>query len=187
MDEERGLAAGRNTLKSINEVLREGRNSRDKSKVRAALTQYNCIGGIYISQSVFRFSESDSKSIAKTLKRHEEELTRVLKDTVPGLVQGTSDQATQTSLSTIGADDRFLEAGHHRVLIKPDAFHINALFRPTLCFLERVSEILPNGSEAARSCSSFVDEFVLNVYLPQLEEKVQAIFQSTISGKQSYV
>lgn len=168
VDEERGLAAGRNTLKSINEVLREGRNSRDKSK------------------SVFRFSESDSKSMVKTLKRHEEELTRVLKDTVPGLVQGTSDQAAQTSLSTIGADDRFLEAGHHRVLIKPDAFHINALFRPTLCFLERVSEILPNGSEAARSCSSFVDEFVLNVYLPQLEEKVQAIFQSTISDPDAF-
>lgn len=121
----------------------------------------------------------------KTLRRHEEELTRVLKDTVPGLVQGTSEQAALTALSNIGADDRFLEADHHRILIKPDAFHINALFRPTLSFLERVSEILPNGTEAARSSSAFMDEFVLNVYLPQLEEKVQAIFQSTVSGKRS--
>ncbi|GJJ09872.1 hypothetical protein Clacol_004096 [Clathrus columnatus] len=168
VDEERGLTAGRNSLKSINEVLREGRIIRDKSKF------------------VFRFSDSDTKSMMRALKRHEEELTRVLKDTVPGLVQGNSEQAIQASLSSIGADDHFSEASHHRVLIKPDAFHINALFQPTLAFLRRVSEVVPNGTEAARSSSAFMDEFVLNVYLPQLEEKVQALFQSTVSDPDAF-
>lgn len=79
-------------------------------------------------------------------------------------------------------DDRFTEAGHHRVLVKPDAFHVSVLFQPTLAFLDRVGEILPSGLDAARASSIFLDEFVLNVYLPQLEEKVQSMFHSAVSG-----
>ena len=37
-DEEQGVVSGRNPISSINEVLREGRYIRDKSKVCAALT-----------------------------------------------------------------------------------------------------------------------------------------------------
>lgn len=43
MDEERGVTAGRNSLKSINEVLREGRLGRDKSKVRVKFNSVYCI------------------------------------------------------------------------------------------------------------------------------------------------
>lgn len=37
MDEERGVASGRNPINSINEVLREGRIGRDKAKVNLTL------------------------------------------------------------------------------------------------------------------------------------------------------
>lgn len=101
---------------------------------------------------------------------------------MPGLVQGSGEQAAQSTLAQIGTDDRFLEAGHHRVLIKPDAFHVSFLFQPTLAFLDRVVEILPTGVDAARASSGYLDEFVLNVYLPQLEEKVQSILHHAVSG-----
>lgn len=131
---------------------------------------------------MFRFGDSDAKFAVKSLKRHEDELTRVLKETVPGLVQGSSEQTAQSTMVQIGKDDRFLEGGHHRVLIKPDAFHVSVLFQPTLAFLDRVAEILPTGVDAARSSSVFLDEFVLNVYLPQLEEKVQSVFHQALAG-----
>lgn len=72
---------------------------------------------------------------------------------------------------------------HHRALIKPDAFHVNVLFQPTLAFLERIADVLPSGGETARSANSILDEFVLKVYLPQLEDKVDSLFHQTVHGK----
>lgn len=119
----------------------------------------------------------------KALRKHEDELTRVLKDTMPGLVQGVSENAVHTTLSNVGTDDRLVGAGqHHRLLIKPDAFHVSILFQPTLAFLERVAEVLPSGVDSAKSSSAVLDEFVLKVYLPQLEEKVSSLFHQAVTG-----
>ncbi|KII94197.1 hypothetical protein PLICRDRAFT_171865 [Plicaturopsis crispa FD-325 SS-3] len=168
-DEEQGAVSGRNPISSINEILREGKFTRDKTK------------------PVFRFADTDIKLTNKTLKQHEDELTRVLKDTMPGLVQGFSENAALATMSSVGTDDRLLGAGqHHRVLIKPDAFHVSVLFQPTLCFLDRVSEILPSGQESARSSSLVLDEFVLKVYLPQLEEKVSLLFRQAVTGPEAF-
>jgi exocyst complex component 4 len=121
----------------------------------------------------------------KALRHHEDELTRVLKDTMPGLVQGVSESTIQTTLSYVGTDDRLLGAGqHHRLLIKPDAFHVSILFQPTLAFLDRIAEVLPSGVDSARSSSAVLDDFVLKVYLPQLEEKVSELFHHAVTGEQ---
>jgi exocyst complex component 4 len=108
------------------------------------------------TQPVFRFADTDMKFTNKALRKHEDELTRVLKDTMPGLVQGVSESAVQTTLSNVGTDDRLLVGvgQHHRLLIKPDAFHVSILFQPTLAFLERVAEVLPSGVESAKSSSA---------------------------------
>ncbi|KAG1749817.1 Sec8 exocyst complex component-specific domain-containing protein [Suillus paluster] len=168
-DEEQGSVAGRNPISSINEVLREGRFTRDKQK------------------SVFRFADTDMKSTGKVLRRHEDELTRVLRDTMPGLVQNSSDSAVQATLSTVGTDDRLLGVGqHHRLLIKPDAFHVSVLFQPTLTFLNRVTEILPDGVESTRSASGLLDDFVLKVYLPQLEERISELFHQAVTSPDAF-
>lgn len=170
-DEEQGAASGRNPISSINEMLRDSKfNTRDKSK------------------SIFRFADVDYKLTNKMLKVHEDELTRVLKDTVPGLVQG-SESTVHAALSILGADDRVLGAGasqHHRLLIRPDAFHVSVLFQPTLSYLERVQDNLPAGNELARSLSTVLDDFVLKVYLPQLEEKVSELFSHAVNGPDAF-
>ncbi|KAH8991923.1 Sec8 exocyst complex component-specific domain-containing protein [Lactarius akahatsu] len=169
-DEEQGVMSGRNPISSINDVLREGRFSRDKSK------------------HVFRFADTDPKLTAKSLREHEDELNRALKDTVPGLVQGSSETAVQATLAIVGTDDRLLGTDqHHRLLVKPDAFHITVLFQPMLAFIDRVMEILPSGFEAARASSAVLDEFVLTVYLPQLEEKVSLLFHQAVTGPEAFV
>lgn len=123
------------------------------------------------------------KSTGKVLRRHEDELTRVLRDTMPGLVQNSADSAVQATLLTVGTDDRLLGTGqHHRLLIKPDAFHVSVLFQPTLTFLNRVTEILPDGMESARSASGVLDDFVLKVYLPQLEERISELFHQAVTS-----
>ncbi|EPQ60468.1 exocyst complex component sec8 [Gloeophyllum trabeum ATCC 11539] len=169
-DEEHGSVSGRNPISSINEILRENRFSRDKGK------------------PVFRFADTDMKAATKTLRHYEDDLTRVLRDTVPGLVHGSSENATQSTLSNVGAsDDRLLGSGqHHRLLIKPDAFHVSVLFQPTLAFLERLAEVLPSGLESARASSAVLEEFVLKVYLPQLEEKVSELFHQSVTGPDAF-
>lgn len=133
---------------------------------------------------MFRFADANPKLITKSLREHEDELNRVLKDTVPGLVQGPSETAVQVTLVTVGTDERLLGTDqHHRLLVKPDAFHISVLFQPTLAFIDRVTEILPSGFEAARASSAVLDEFVLSVYLPQLEEKVSLLFHQATTRK----
>ncbi|KAI0048336.1 hypothetical protein FA95DRAFT_1558105 [Auriscalpium vulgare] len=168
-DEEQGAMSGRNPISSINDVLREGRFGRDKSK------------------NVFRFADTDMKQALKALRVHEDELNRVLRDSVPGLVQGSSETAVQATLSTVGTDERLLGVDqHHRLLAKPDAFHVSVLFQPLLAFMDHVADVLPSGLEAARASSAVMDEFVLKVYLPQLEEKVSLLFHQAVTGSESF-
>lgn len=132
---------------------------------------------------MFRFADTDMRLTNKALKPHEDGLTRVLNDTMPGLVPGSSGDALQVTLTSIGTDDRMLGTDHHhRLIIHPDAFHVSVLFQPTLRFLDRISEVLPFGVESARTSSAVLDEFVLKVYLPQLEEKVSDLFHDAVTG-----
>ncbi|KAJ8509424.1 hypothetical protein ONZ45_g8399 [Pleurotus djamor] len=168
-DEQQGTSSARNPVSSINEILREGKFIRDKSK------------------PIFRFTDTDVKLAIKSLKPYEDELMGMIKDTMPGLVQATAENPTQSITHGIGADDRLLGSGHrHRVLVHPDAFHVTILFRPTLCFLDRVADILPFDAEATASSSEVLDEFVLNVYLPQLEEKVSFLFHQIVTGPEAF-
>ncbi len=128
------------------------------------------------------------KLTSKALREHENELTRVLKDTVPGLVQGSSESAVQATLSAVGTDDRLLGTGqHHRLLVHPDAFHVSVLFQPTLAFMDRIVDVLPSGLEAGRASSFVLDEFVLKVYLPQLEDKVSELFHQAVTSKRTHI
>jgi exocyst complex component 4 len=184
-DEEQGAVSGRNPISSINEILREGKYTRDRAKVGFHCRPCRFCLHLLI-QHVFRFIDTDMKLATKTLKPHEDELTRVLRDTMPGLVQGSSEQSVQATLSSVGTDERILGNGqHHRSLIKPDAFHVSVLFQPTLAFLDRVADILPPGMDATRSSSAVLDDFVLKVYLPQLEEKVSSLFHKAVIGMSS--
>jgi exocyst complex component 4 len=152
-------------------------------------------------QSVFRFTDTDLKRISKNLKPHEEGLTKVLRETMPGLVQSnTSDNlrdslaspttttttgpGTSTSNLTLPTDERMLTGmdQHHRLLIKPDTFNVTVLFQPTLAFLDRVVDVLPSGIDSAKASSGVLDDFVLKVYLPQLEEKVLDLFHTAVAG-----
>ncbi|KAG6885406.1 hypothetical protein C0993_002139 [Termitomyces sp. T159_Od127] len=163
-DEEQGSVSGRHPISSINEILRDGKLTRDRAK------------------AVFRFADTNTRITAKALKPHEDELTRVLNDTMPGLVAGSGD-TVQTTLTSVGTDDRMLGADqHHRLIIRPDVFHVSVLFQPTLAFLTRLSTVLPFGAESERASSAVLDEFVLKVYLPQLEEKVSELFHQAVTG-----
>lgn len=105
----------------------------------------------------------------------------MLKGTMPGLVSSTTESTINANLSTVAVDDRLSGMGHHRLLITPDAFHVSILFQPTQEFLRRITDSISLGDESPES-DTMLEEFVLKVYLPQLEEKVSTLFHQAVTG-----
>lgn len=163
-DEGNGATAGRNPISAINETLRAGRFGRDRTK------------------GAFRFADTDPKPINRALRPHQEGVTQVLRSTVPGLITSLSEPAAQFSSGP--------DASEHRLLIRPDAFHVSVLFQPTLAFLERVGACLPDGvirgGAGEKGEKGFLDDFVVRVYLPQLEEKVSSLFHLAVGGTDAF-
>lgn len=61
----------------------------------------------------------------------------------------------------------------HKVLIEPNVFNISLLLPPSLSFLQRLKDIVPVDSDIKISTlTSFLDDFLVNVFHPQLEETV---------------
>lgn len=135
--------------------------------------------------------DTDAKVSAKLLKKQDDELSRVLKETVPGLVTaGPGDGTAAPQLSGPALlDDRSVGASgqHHRALIPPDALHVTVLFHPTFAWLDRVNSRFPSSLAVSTiDAQSLLDDFVLDVYLPQLEEKVQSLFQECVSAPDAF-
>ena len=61
----------------------------------------------------------------------------------------------------------------HKLLVEPSVFNISSLLPPSLSFLQRLKDIVPHDSYIATSTlMTFLDEFLVNVFYPQLEETV---------------
>ncbi|WWD16813.1 hypothetical protein CI109_101245 [Kwoniella shandongensis] len=168
-DESQGSRLDRHPIPTINEVLRDGRVARDRQK------------------QMFKFADTDNRSVQNEIKIVDDSLQQVLKTSVPGLVsmQAAGEQPPNPMLSE--ADDRYSSAGRHRTLIPPNAFNVTTLFQPTLSFIHRATSIVPAGfEEETGGFSTVLEDFVVKVFLPQLDEKVTASFQQAVSGYDAY-
>ncbi|KAF9242326.1 Sec8 exocyst complex component-specific domain-containing protein [Melanogaster broomeanus] len=155
-DEERSAVAGRNPITSINE-------------------------------GIFRFSDTDTKTTERSFGKHEDELMRALRDTNararPEFLRRTWDRVYYP-LS--GLMNEHLVLDSITTANQTGCVHVSVLFQPTLAFLGRVANVLPDGMESARSASDVLEEFVLKVYLPQLEEKISLLFHQAISSPDAF-
>ena len=68
----------------------------------------------------------------------------------------------------------------HKLLVEPSVFNISLLLPPSLGFLQRLKELVPPDSDIAMSTlTSFLDDFLVNVFHPQLEETVTELCTQT--------
>lgn len=146
------LATDGNIYRSNQEAESPGnvlrRNQRDKNK------------------SLFKLTDMNAKSVEMTTDF--EDLEAILKASVPGLVSAsnrTVGPAVGNSKSSDGA------ATGHKLLIEPSVFNMALLLPPSLSFLQRLKDIVPGDSDIVLSTlTSFLDDFLVNVFHPQLEE-----------------
>jgi exocyst complex component 4 len=196
VDDAESTSARRNVLVSVNEVLRQGSFQRDRSKPLFKL----------VADSAPRPGINLSRKDFAPLRRHEEALTNALRSSVPGLVgamdSGSGANGASVSIANFqtsslrSVDASFPNAGGHKLLIKPDAFNISVLFRPALAFIERVKVLLPAeasgesdsdvSSSSGKGFSRFLDEFVKDVFLNQLEDKVHGLLMTAVGGPDAF-
>jgi exocyst complex component 4 len=119
------------------------------------------------TKKMFKLTDMDSKSTDITTER--EDLDLILKSSVPGLVSDSKrPDTTNQSNATASIDG---SATGHKLLVEPSVFNMAALLPPSLGFLNRLKEVVPPTSDIALSTlTSFLDDFLVNVFLPQLEE-----------------
>lgn len=121
------------------------------------------------SKMLFKFSSIDPAST--DLAVAESELNNILRVSVPGLVSEFRRPA-----GTAGGDGNAhvdVSATGHKLLVEPSVFNMGFLLRPSLSFIRRLAEIVPPGLDiASNSLTSFLDEFLVNVFQPQVDETV---------------
>ena len=104
------------------------------------------------------------------LAAEQEELDKILQASVPGLVNKSMDQLRSRKGDMIMYDS---PSAGHKLLVEPSVFNISVLLPPSVSFLQRLKDIVPPDSDIAVSTlTSFLDDFLVNVFNPQLEETV---------------
>ena len=116
---------------------------------------------------MFRLADLDSK--ATELSTEREDLEVILKSSVPGLVSDfrKQDGSSPTDNSTLQDGS----ATGHKLLIDSTVFNMGVMLPPSLTFLDRLKEIVPpNANIVMSTLTSFLDDFLVNVFQPQLDE-----------------
>ncbi|KAJ9143856.1 Exocyst complex component Sec8 [Pleurostoma richardsiae] len=146
-------------------------------------------------ENLFRFSEADSKSVEMVTEY--EALDGIIQAAVPGLTsnqrktQGADKKGLRANPDPLssrkstgpGYDSRAQNGGAHKSLVEPSVFNMSLLLPPTLVFLQRLKNIVPPGSDLATSTlTSFLDNFLVNVFQPQLDETLGKL-SDTVFGE----
>lgn len=116
------------------------------------------------SRRLFKLSEADNKSTELATER--DDLEAILKQSVPGLV-GSNAQNAKQDRNTVTD----ISATGHKLLVEPSVFNMGILLKPSLDFLTRLRGVVPPQSGVVPSTlTSFLDDFLINVFYPQLDE-----------------
>ena len=133
-------------------------------------------------EHLFKFTELDAKSTEMATEY--DALENIIQATVPGLTNGSRKNGADTRKNRLAVDEGSSRraagqggnggqphTGSYKSLVEPSVFNMSLLLPPTLVFLQRLRSIVPPGSDLATSTlTTFLDNFLVNVFQPQLDE-----------------
>ena len=124
------------------------------------------------TKRMFKMAEMDPK--ANETSTESDNLDDILKASVPGLV--SKSKRLSGALADNERQGNQSAAAGHKLLIEPSVFNMSLLLPPSLSFLQRLKEIVPQNSDIVMSTlTSFLDDFLINVFHPQLDEAVSEL------------
>lgn len=131
---------------------------------------------------MFKLSDMDTQ--VSDIAQEREDLEVILKSSVPGLVTNSKkfeDVAIDTMTNLDGS------ATGHKLLVEPSVFNMGILLPPSLEFLNRLKEVVPPNSDIIMSTlTSFLDDFLVNVFHPQLDETLVELSSQTFIEVDSF-
>ncbi|RAR01967.1 protein transport [Stemphylium lycopersici] len=118
------------------------------------------------NKRMFKLTDVDTK--ASELSKERDHLELILKTSVPGLVSDSKRLDNVNTNTTTNLDG---SATGHKLLVEPSVFNMGILLPPSLDFLNRLKEVVPSNADISLSTlTSFLDDFLVNVFHPQLDE-----------------
>ncbi|KAL7625644.1 exocyst subunit [Parahypoxylon ruwenzoriense] len=146
-------------------------------------------------EHLFKFSDADPKSVE--MNTEYEALDGIIRAAVPGLTSGSRKAQASDKKSLAGRESRkstYTSAydsrntpGSYKSLVEPSVFNMSLLLPPTLVFLQRLKAIVPPGSDlAASTLTSFLDNFLVNVFQPQLDETLSKLSDNVFGEIDSF-
>ncbi|GLI74884.1 exocyst subunit [Penicillium ochrochloron] len=119
------------------------------------------------NKKMFKLSDIEQSS---EMKAEQDELDEILQLSVPGLVSKTRQK---TSVNDASPSRQGNSGTGHKILLEPSVFNMRLLLPPSLSFIQRLKDIVPIDSDISMSTlTSFLDDFMVNVFLPQLDETI---------------
>jgi exocyst complex component 4 len=138
-------------------------------------------GGDSSREHLFKLAESDAK--APEMVAEMEALEGIMRSAVPGLTSGASRKGKSERRDQRKFDAPDGQQPSQKSLVEPSVFNMSLLLPPTLTFLQRLKAIVPPGSDLATSTlTTFLDNFLVNVFQPQLDETLGKL-SDTIFGE----
>ncbi|KAJ3335656.1 hypothetical protein HDU93_004770 [Gonapodya sp. JEL0774] len=151
-------------LFSVNDVVRDTRSLKDRA----------------IKHPIFRILESPSDvSVAAAYQDATAKFSALKEDTVE----------MSKSRNTLAVADKFAsrkEPSGHQLLIRPDGRRVLVAFRPTIQFMERIGGLVLVKSQEGSDFRMFLDDFILNVFLPKQEDTILQFFQEFINDEDAF-
>lgn len=119
------------------------------------------------NKKMFKLSDIDQHA---EMKAEQDELDEILRSSVPGLVSKSRQKASANDASQSKQGN---SGTGHKILLEPSVFNMRLLLPPSLSFIQRLKDIVPVNSDISmNTLTSFLDDFMVNVFLPQLDETV---------------
>lgn len=125
-------------------------------------------------------TESKEKS---ELVTEREDLEFMFKASVPGLVNSSSAHST-----TKNEGETLDRSGTgHKLLVEPSVFNMGILLPPSLAFLNNLKNVVPPYSSVVPSTlTNFLDDFLINVFYPQLDETLLDLCNHTFNDVDAF-
>lgn len=113
-------------------------------------------------------------------------LNNVLEQSVPGLIQTAPVGNAKSKLLPYTA---LISSASHELLVQPVIFNIRVMIEPTVVFLQRVKSIFPYNDEreAQKLGESFLDSFMSNFFLPELESSLRYSYDEIVNSTDSFI
>lgn len=151
-------------------------------------------------EHLFKFAEADAKSVDMVTEY--DALEGIIQATVPGLTSASRKGGQDSKKGRVAVDGGLTRrdagqgltggsgkqtGGAYKSLVEPSVFNMSLLLPPTLTFLQRLKTIVPPGSDLATSTlTTFLDNFLVNVFQPQLDETLMKLSDSVFVEADSF-